>query len=379
MRNLIFLVCMFLPAFAWSQTSYEVDFSSLKNTGEFPTKEGVKLSNKNISDGSIVIKNVPKAEVDNITLSYKEDRSKIITAQQESEGGDKVKLVYKIGSMIAEAKGKLELLYKGHSNGVYQFEIEKEKDNSGDNDGDENTLTGYLAVMANANFVGNNKFLSNLTPIVNLGGILDIYGDGGGEGFSWQIDVNPYLGAQIDTKDSVSFVPAMMLSGRAGFGFNNYLSWSGENVSFTWMPLGIGLKIIPGIKDSTINLWQHNLRTGMSLRYKNAFIIGMQYTHGFHNTTSESRMFYEKVFTKTSTDIQFLTVTGQFYIKPSDEEQKSNYLYIEWRGLLNRKSYSNFTNNSIITLGFRKDILLTNTFPTAVSTRKVRNKIPTVL
>ena len=207
---------------------------------------------------------------------------------------------------------------------------------------------------------GNNKFLSNLTPIVTLGIITPLC-TSQNKKFNWSSDVNPYLGAQIDTKDSVSFIPALMLPGRVGFILNNYLSWTiKEKVHLTFMPLGFGLKLIPNIKDSNTVIFQHNFRTGIALGYFDVFLIGAQYTHGFHNTTSESERFFKKVFSKGTTDISYITISGQFYVKSTEDTK--NFLYIEWRGLSSKKAYPSFTNNSIITIGYRGDLSLTHIF-----------------
>jgi hypothetical protein len=76
------------------------------------------------------------------------------------------------------------------------------------------------------------------------------------------------------------------------------------------------------------------------------------------------------VFSANNTDIQYLTITGQFYVKSPKETTRNNYLFVEWRGLLSKKAYEGFTNTAIITVGFRKDLALSNTFATAASTVK---------
>ena len=372
MRKTILLLCVLAPLWLFSQKrAYTIDFAILQTTGDFSSRvaDDAKVSDATADQATITITKVPPGEDENIKLVYRADTSSEVPAESFSGG----KLVFNVKDHLGAASRKFEIRYKNHPNGFFQWGT----DQVAPPPAEKNDLTSYIAAMANANFVGNNKFLSNLTPVVNLGAIIDLkkksYGKAGL--FSWRLDINPYIGAQIDTKDSVSFIPAMMLGGRAGLGLNNYLSWGTENVEFTWMPLGFGLKILPDLKDSAVNIWQHNFRTGVSLKYQDIFILGVQYTYGFHNTTSESRNFYKTVFSKSGTDIQYLTLTGQFFVKSENEDTKSNYLFIEWRGLLNKKAYEPFINNTIITIGFRKDLVLTNTFATAVAAASGRKKI----
>jgi hypothetical protein len=371
MNKITILLCMALPLSAWSQDQpYTIKFTDLKAPGDNSAKDkilkGAALTTATVDKATVTIKGVLPGEESNIKLVFKDEPANLITEKSVVTADSTV--IFNVGNNIRLAKGKFLLLYKENPNGTFIFEVNDNQKPPGD----ENELTTYLAALANANFIGNNKFLSNLTPVVNLGGIIDLknkkFNNNTGI-FTWRLDINPYIGAQIDTKDSVSFIPAMMLGGRAGIGLNNYLSWGDEKVTFTWMPLGFGLKIIPDLKDSATNIWQHNFRTGVSLKYQDIFILGAQFTYGFHNTTSESKIFYQKVFSKSSKEIQYLTISGQFYVKSRDEEKRSNYLYIEWRGLLNKKAYEPFTNNTIITIGFRKDLKLTNTFATAVADR----------
>lgn len=221
-------------------------------------------------------------------------------------------------------------------------------------DKDKGPFDTYIGAMASANFVGNNKFLSNLTPVVNLGNIINLTADD--KPVIWQLDVNPYLGAEIDTKDSVSFIPALMLYGRAGFVINNYLKFTlgkKKKVGISVMPLGFGLKFIPNLQDSGRTLIQHTLRTGIAFSYSDDLLIGAQLTQGWHNLTSESKKTYEKVFTNKATDISYITVLAQMALH-AESEKGTNYIFFEWRSLLSKKHYADFTNIAILTFGIRK-------------------------
>ena len=223
----------------------------------------------------------------------------------------------------------------------------------GDDNDDDTTFQSYIGALASATFVGNNKFLNNLTPIINLGGIVPVAHNHKGN-FAWKIDVNPYIGATIDTKDSVSFIPALMLYGRGGLILNNYLEW-GSDYKFTLMPFGFGLKFIPNVLDSNGFLTQHNIRFGAGFTFKDKFNISCQWTHGWLNTTSESLKNFKRIFGMATTDIDYLTVTGQFALT-GKATGITNYVFFEWRGLLSKERFSAFTNNTILTLGIRKTL-----------------------
>lgn len=371
MYKFIFTLLAMVPLLTNAQkTSYSLSLAEVKalEPGASAKHTDATLKKNEIDKAKIEITGVSDADVGDLILYYKKDTSKIISPQAL----DSNRLVYLVKDELDAAQNMFELNYKGNKKVVFQFKRINDEENNDGGDDDETTTTSkastYIAALAGANFVGNNKFLANLTPVVNLGSIIPICKKG--EKFRWDLDVNPYLGAQIDTKDSVSFIPALMLPGRAGLQLNNYLTWGSEKAEFTWMPVGFGLKVLPGIKDSTINIWQHNIRTGIALRYEEEFLIGAQLTYGFHNTTSESKKFYKTVFSKNATDILYLTLTGQFKIKSNNEAAKENYLFVEWRGLLSKKKYPAFDNIAILTFGFRKNLSLGNAMPVSTGNRK---------
>jgi hypothetical protein len=261
--------------------------------------------------------------------------------------------------------------------------------------GPEKDIESYIGAITSANFVGNNKFLSNLTPIINLGGVVNIIkqkdrssmyksklADGvqvgkeekktGKTSFYWDLDINPYLGGEIDTKDSNAFIPAMMLYGRAGLTINNNLNWEVGKSRIIFMPLGFGLKFIPNLKDSSNTIIQHNLRVGFAYKYAEAFLISAQYTHGFHNITSESEKNFKKVFGNMGTDISYLTVTGTFAVMGKSKEI-TNYVFMEWRGQLGKSRYADFTNNRILTVGVRKTLDLSGgIFQSATTDKSIK-------
>ena len=241
---------------------------------------------------------------------------------------------------------------------VYNFLVKKQKkgtDPPKGNEGTAETFEGYLGALASANLVGNNKFLANLTPIVNLGGVQSIIPKKGS--FSWDLDVNPYLGGMIDTEDSVSFIPALMLPGRGGLILNNYLNFEVKKFTFTIMPFGFGLKFIPNLQDTNTVVIQHNLRGGVSVRYGDVFVLGVQLTQAWHNLTSESEQNFSRVFGNNITDVNYITVTGQFAFAGNTKDI-SNSVFFEWRNLLSRKKFTGFDNSAILTIGLRKTLEL---------------------
>lgn len=370
MKKIITISLVLFPVLLFSQgKGYTVTFASVNSATAsnkiLDDSITVKPSDpKSMDSATITISGVPPDEETNFVLARVSDVSKTIKSQPLDANRN---LVFALKDEVEPAEGKFQIFYKKKSQGKFQFGIDNGVTGKGkpkDKDDGGNDITTFLGAMANANFIGNNKFLSNLTPIVTLGAIVELCNKE--KTFSWSLDANPYIGGQIDTKDSSSFVAALMLPGRGGIILNNYLTWIIDKVQLTYMPFGFGLKLIPGIKDSNTVLWQHNLRTGISLQYSNVFLIGLQYTYGFHNTTSESQRFFTKIFSRDATDISYLTLTGQFIVKNSGEVK--NYLFLEWRGLLSKKRYAAFTNNTILTFGVRKD--LSRTIPFAAAENK---------
>jgi hypothetical protein len=252
-----------------------------------------------------------------------------------------------------------DIYYHDKLKGKIIFNLQSDPDKktgNKDNDMPVDQIQGYIGALTSANFIGNNKFLANLTPIVNLGGIVPLISNGKSSHFSWDLDVNPYIGGGIDSKDSISFIPALMLPGKAGLILNNYLNFDIGKTRITLMPFGFGLKFISNLKDSSKTVIQNNMRFGMSLKYADAFVLSGQYTYGTHLLTSQSRDSFKDIFGDRATDISYVTVTGQFAAKGKTDA--INYIFLEWRALLSKQRYSAFTNNAIITLGVRKTLEL---------------------
>lgn len=360
-----------LSLFLAAQGSYKLPFESIKNRAGNPLKlDSVVLNDNTVGKASVIITNVPEAEKDNLKFRLDQNQNSTVKGESSQDGS----LTFKVKDLLKNGKGKFNLSYKEAK--VAEFVFDKPGGSAGsEKTGDEDDPTAYITALASANFVGNNKFLANLTPVVHFGATVNLRSSeyNSDKYFRWDLDINPYLGAQIDTKDSVSFIPALMLPGRAGLQFNSYLIWGGKKAEFTWLLPGLGLKIIPGLRDSTINIWQHNLRTGIAVRYGESFMLAGQVTYGFHNTTSESSRFFKDVFSKRASDIVYLTLSGQFELAPKeDEETRSNFLFLEWRGLLSKKRFPGFDNVSMITFGFRKNLALANTFPVGSSGKHKR-------
>lgn len=371
--KLIFISFFFLfTSFLAKSQGYIFSYNQLDTTSNLIVIAEDSRQKVNVTDAKdietnavITITNVDASSANKIKVTYIDSAG--VTHEINSESINSDTLVFLLASHIELAKGNYQILIDDVKKADIQFVITMNtppvtKTNN------EPSVSTYLSALANANFVGDNKFLANLTPIVTFGSIVNI-----GEKFS--LDINPYLASDIDTKDSASFIPAMMLYGKAGFIFNSYFTVFNGKLKVTLMPAGFGLKILPNLKDSGINLFQHNLRIGAAISYSEVFQIGIQYTHGWHNLTTVSKNFYKDLFGSFATDIDYLTITGQFLIKgkaDSDPEKKSNILFMEWRGCLSKKRLSSFTNTEIFTIGFRKDFSLTTIF-SASTASKVRN------
>lgn len=368
---------LFFFNFTWAQI-YKITAHEVINKKINKHEDGkVDLNSKDWQRNAFIIFSDMAAEIDKLNVTFKGDKTSVI--QNKNVEGDDVKVT--LTEAINVGKTAFDIYHDTTKIGEVKIEVIKAGDQ---NDGqkppptpDSNTFETYMGALANANFIGNNKFLSNLTPVINLGGVVNLY-TSTNERFSWSLDVNPYIGGEIDTKDSTSFIPALMLYGRGGFVFNNYLNLDYEKVHLSFMPIGFGLKFIPNLKDSGRTIIQHNLRAGIALRYADVFSVSAHLTHGWHNLTSQSKENYKKIFTNTATDITYLTVTLQMALRGTKDEV-TNYIYFEWRGLLSKKPYEAFNNNTILTLGLRKTLELggggSSAFRQASSGGKNRNRI----
>ncbi|WP_286844146.1 MULTISPECIES: hypothetical protein [Sphingobacterium] len=225
-------------------------------------------------------------------------------------------------------------------------------DEEGADEEDQSSFQALNALLS-FNFSGNNKGLSNLTPIVNYGWIE-----------KWKLrekskialEIQPYAGGQINMRDSSSYIPGLMLPGVAGIKVD--LSYRYENqdgFSFMLAPINFGYKLISNFADTTVTVAQHNLRTIGAIQFKDKFTLSVQYTYGWHNSISESSSAFRSIFGKDATDIQYLNLNLQTKLTNTTSKMPT-YLYIEWRGLLNSDKYNSFQNTRIISIGLRTEM-----------------------
>ncbi|MGV3601382.1 MAG: hypothetical protein ACO1N1_09265 [Dyadobacter fermentans] len=241
------------------------------------------------------------------------------------------------------------------------------------------TVNGsQLGGLINYNFSGNNKGFANLTPVVDFGWSRTLLKSG--KPFNIDFNVNPYAAGQISMKDSLSYIPGLMLPGKAGIKINFIFRITSGEFTFFGSPGNFGFKLISDFADSTKVLAQHNFRQSIGVAYSDAFIFGAQITRGWHNATSESQNLFESIFSKKATDIKYLTLTLQTKLSEKFSETPA-YLYAEWRSLLQKDSYAAFSNNRIITIGIRADMSFERTAPAAngsprFSGKKARDRNP---
>ncbi|MNU14580.1 hypothetical protein D3C71_26930 [compost metagenome] len=221
-----------------------------------------------------------------------------------------------------------------------------------EDEGDQPSFQALNALLS-FNFSGNNKGLSNLTPIVNYGWIE-----------KWRLkdrskialEIQPYAGGQINMRDSSSYIPGLMLPGVAGIKVDlSYRYDNPDGFSFMVAPVNFGYKLISNFADTTVTVAQHNIRTIGAIQFKDKFTFSIQYTYGWHNSISESSSAFRSIFSKESTDIQYLNLNLQTMLTNITSKMPT-YLFIEWRGLLNSDKYNSFQNTRIISLGLRSEM-----------------------
>jgi hypothetical protein len=229
-----------------------------------------------------------------------------------------------------------------------------------DSEGNSNLLGGLI----NYNFSEGNKKLGNFTPVVDYGWSATLLNKTKHPKFNIDFNANPYIAGQIDVKDSSSYIPAMMLPGNAGIKVNFILRITEGDFTFFGSPANFGFKLLSNFADSTQILAQHNIRQSLGIAFKNDFIIGAQWTHGWHNSTSESEKLFNDIFSKKATDIKYLTVTLQMRLKTKKVDTPTIF-YAEWRSLLDKSKFSSFSNIRIFTIGIRSDISLDKANPSS--------------
>ncbi|MDB5089720.1 MAG: hypothetical protein JWR09_3714 [Mucilaginibacter sp.] len=362
MKKIILFLGLCAPVAAFAQ-HYEITKAELSAGGIL--KKDNKIDQNTTgweAEAFIKFTGLTGTDATKIEVKYHSDNVKKVDA----DPGATTDETFKLDKAMNDNENTFDVFFAGTKVGSVQYDL-KQKTKAVTNDPE-----GYLGVITSANFIGNNKFLSDLTPIVNLGGVATIKQT---DHFSWQMDINPYMGAQINTKDDAALIPALMLYGRAGFAYNNYLNFfdKDQKAQFTLMPFGFGLKFIPNLRDTDNLIIQHNIRFGMAFKYDNKIGISAQITRGWHNLTSSSQKDFNTVFGAVPSDITYATVVVQaaFAGKSGDI---SNYIFFEWRGLLSKKNYSTFDNNRILTLGLRKTLDLTGGGAFAAGTGNGSNK-----
>jgi len=171
------------------------------------------------------------------------------------------------------------------------------------------------------------------------------------------LSINPYVAGQINVKDSSSFIPALMLPGNAGITINSRFEFPIGIGTIAFAPINFAVKFISNFADSNVVLVQHNLRSAIQYKYSDYFIISVQYTYGWHNSTSQSTNYFKKFFNKNATDIQYLLISLQTKLNSptASENTKPTYLFVEWRSLLNIKSWNDLPNQRIFSIGLRKE------------------------
>ncbi|MBS1605344.1 MAG: hypothetical protein JST42_21950 [Bacteroidetes bacterium] len=351
MKQLILFFLGSTPACLLAQ-HYEIKKDDLTATATF-TKSGNKLDASTLAEAYILFPDLSADDLKKLKVTV---HKKADALAPDAATPNK----FPISDLLTSTSSAFDIFFDNQQKGTVSFDFtaattaSAASDDSGTPD---TTIEAYVGALASANFVGNNKFLSNLTPIINLGGVVPLVKQTGS--FSWDLDINPYIGADVASKDTATFLPSLMLYGRAGLSLNNYLNFDiSDKLRFVFMPFGFGLKFIPNLLDSGNTIIQHNIRGGIAFRYTDVFVIGAQLTHGWHNLTSASEVNYKKAFGTAATDIDYITVIGQFSFK-GKKTGASNYIFFEWRNLLSRKHYEGLPNSAILTLGLRKTLELT--------------------
>ncbi|MGJ1225349.1 hypothetical protein ACR78H_07420 [Sphingobacterium siyangense] len=218
-----------------------------------------------------------------------------------------------------------------------------------------------LSALLSYNFSGSKRNGANFTPVINYGWVKEWDVRSGNSKKKWAMEIQPYVGGQINARDSSSYLPGLMLPGIAGLKIDLSYRYRGEQgFSFLVSPLNFGYKLVSNFADSSLTIAQHNVRSSIAIGYADFFMLSAQYTYGWHNSISESAKNFTNVFGKKASDIQYLNIILQTKLANLGNTVPT-YLFIEWRGILNGKDYAQFSNNRIISFGIRSDIGFKNT------------------
>ncbi|MFT3932821.1 MAG: hypothetical protein QM726_04320 [Chitinophagaceae bacterium] len=260
----------------------------------------------------------------------------------------------------------------------------------GTNSTQEGDNKNVIGALLSYNFSGNKKGFSNLTPVIDYGWsktlvtkskttktkikvvenkqLVEKPIETTTQVFKWDLSINPYAAGQIDVKDSASYLPGLMLPGVGGIKINMFLRFKAGEGQIVWSPINFGYKLISNFADSNTIISQHNLRTGIGYSYSDLFMVGIQYTYGWHNSTSESEKAFKKVFGTDVTDLRYLLISLQ--TKLSNKYSKTpTYFFAEWRGVLGQSKYKAFDNLKILTVGIRADMNIESIAPARTARR----------
>lgn len=224
------------------------------------------------------------------------------------------------------------------------------------NDANPNSYNNFgLSALLGYNFNGSSDW-SNLSPDLFLGWDENIVGYKNA-GFSLNLRVGPTISSPGNIKDSSNYFRALMLPGNASFSALLYPTYSIDKFKILVVLAG-GLKVLSGLKDSSVVISQHNVRLGIGFQWDKLFSASFQYTFGWHDLTTESEKNYTKIFNQSNSAIKYIMINLQTYLPPLQL-----YLYGSWRKLLDYDKFKNFDGDSkIITIGIKKDIDLIPTF-----------------
>jgi hypothetical protein len=226
--------------------------------------------------------------------------------------------------------------------------------------------SSLLAPLLNFNFVGKQNGWSNLTPVVfygwsitgNVKGKKAKSGTGTTEKvrlFGNTFQVGPYIGSTIAIKDSTSYLPAIMLPGNAGLELNYFMTFfNEEKLSLVVCPLNFGLKVVSGFKDSNLSVVQHNIRHSIGINWANSFSLSVQYTKGWHNSTSNSEESYGKIFPEASATARYWNVSINTRLANDlfgNNNKSPLVLTLNWRSMVAPSDFKGLPNSRFITVG----------------------------
>ncbi len=243
-----------------------------------------------------------------------------------------------------------------------------------ENSSGDSPQSSKLSALMNFNFAGKNNGWTNLTPVVFYGWTLSgetkqkkkdgkiIDEDKRKRRWSNTFQVGPYIGSTIAIKDSTSYLPAIMLPGNAGLEANYFMTFGNEaKFSIVFSPLNLGIKVISGFSDTNIAVVQHNIRHAIGFRYADYISASVQYTTGWHNSTTFSQENFEKVFLKTNSRIAYLNIglTTKIFNDLFGADAKTPvYLSMNWRACIKPKEKFDLPNSRIFTVGISTNLNL---------------------